>query len=55
MTKLSRFHQLIAIWGKSLTKALNQPLFASSQLQRGDAGRQEGKALRKSSLRAQLC
>lgn len=25
--------QLIAIWGKSLTKPLNSPLFASSQLQ----------------------
>lgn len=52
MTKLPQFHQLIAIWGKSVTKALNLPLFASSQLQRGNAGR---KGSEKSTLRAQIC
>lgn len=55
MTKLSQFHQLIAIWGKSVTKALNLPLFASSQLQRLAEEKAGRKGSEKSTLRAQIC
>lgn len=52
--------QLIAIWGKSLTKPLNSPLFASSQLQmlaevegkRVEAGR---KGSEKSTCEIHIC